>query len=577
MNTLTNALPIVAAAYGRKFNVPVQVGGDQACTDGTTIRIPQLVDTPVAKTLAWGYLAHEAGHLRHTDFHTWQSIPSTPPLLTSITNILEDVRIENAMIGSYPGTRQTLNAVLDWMIEEGQIAAPSTQDEAPRVFVNALLVLARHRYRQQSALARIAQQAEQALRQVFPSSFVHRLLGLMTKIRQLGSTAESLDLAQRIVALMEQEAHESPKSRTQEQSQPEEEPRSDARNQSDENQQQQEDQAHPTESNRPDQQEPESQGTERQAEADSQSEHGEAGQPHDAPSNAQAPSALQQVLSADNDELPEDVFEAVAEALSAQSTPAPMLLPTAEHYAGDPQQGLAALHRVKVHSAKLTARLQGLVQAHTQTQHRTVRHGRQLSPRHLHRAGVGDTRIFRVKDQTVAPNTALHLLVDLSGSMAGGQDSLALDAAMALALALEPIRGVSRAVTVFPGRHGQDERVTSLLAHGQRVASHAGAFVQRARGGTPMTGALWFAAADLLSRPEDRKVIVTLTDGAPNHFASALDLVQRASSSGIELIGIGIQTDVSALFPVAIRIDDITDLKRELFRIAERLLLSTHH
>jgi hypothetical protein len=72
-------------------------------------------------------------------------------------------------------------------------------------------------------------------------------------------------------------------------------------------------------------------------------------------------------------------------------------------------------------------------------------------------------------------------------------------------------------------------------------------------------------------------VLITLTDGIPNDFPSALDLVQRASSSGIELIGIGIQTDVSALFPVAIRIDDIVDLKRELFRIAERLLLSPSH
>jgi cobalamin biosynthesis protein CobT len=92
-----------------------------------------------------------------------------------------------------------------------------------------------------------------------------------------------------------------------------------------------------------------------------------------------------------------------------------------------------------------------------------------------------------------------------------------------------------------------------------------------------MTGALWYAAADLLARQEDRKVLITLTDGIPNHFSSALDLVERASAAGIELIGIGIQTDVSALFPVAIRIDDIVDLKSELFRIAERLLLTPSH
>jgi cobalamin biosynthesis protein CobT len=53
-----------------------------------------------------------------------------------------------------------------------------------------------------------------------------------------------------------------------------------------------------------------------------------------------------------------------------------------------------------------------------------------------------------------------------------------------------------------------------------------------------------------------------------------LDLIRRAASSGIECIGIGIRQDVSRLFPVAVRIDDIADLKTALFGIAERLLLT---
>ena len=178
------------------------------------------------------------------------------------------------------------------------------------------------------------------------------------------------------------------------------------------------------------------------------------------------------------------------------------------------------------------------------------------------------------KDQRIAPNTALHLLVDLSGSMSGGQDGIALDAAMALALALEPIKGVSRAVTAFPSLQGRDDQVTRLLSHGDRAGARAGAFVQRGRGSTPMTGALWFAAADLLSRKEERKVILTLTDGDPDDWKSARDLVERAVVAGIELIGIGIQHDVSRLFPVAIQIQSVEDLKAELFRIAERLLLT---
>ena len=89
-----------------------------------------------------------------------------------------------------------------------------------------------------------------------------------------------------------------------------------------------------------------------------------------------------------------------------------------------------------------------------------------------------------------------------------------------------------------------------------------------------MTGALWFAAADLLTRREERKVIITLTDGAPDDFTSASNLVKQATATGIQIIGVGIGLDVSRLFPTAIRINDIADLKTELFRIAEQLLLN---
>ena len=163
-NTFHQALPIVAAAYGRQFGVAVQVGGDTACTDGRTIQIPALVDEPIAKTLAWGYLAHEAGHVRHTDFSAWPTVAQHGALLRTVTNILEDVRIEQAMLRAYPGTRQTLDAVLEWMLAQGQIGLSSASEPPPTVFANSLLVLARYRYRQQTLLAATATRAEQVLR-----------------------------------------------------------------------------------------------------------------------------------------------------------------------------------------------------------------------------------------------------------------------------------------------------------------------------------------------------------------------------------------------------------------------------
>ena len=568
MKTLTNALPIVAAAYGRTFNIPVQVGGDEAMTDGKVIRIPSVPDH--ANSLAYGYLAHEAGHVRFTNFELARH---AHPLGRFVEGILEDVRIENAMIRAYPGTRSTLDSVVDALIADGKLTPVTDQAGPVEILGNGLLHLTRHRYRKQTALASHAKQADQAMRQVLGARFVHRLHGLLTEIPTLASTAESMALARKILALVEQESQDASPQPT-----PAEE-EDDNPSEDDEHKAQGSGLQDPGTQN-PDDEE----GTEDGSEHSEPSTQNPDGESADDGSENQEPStrnqgqdicnALRETLAAGEEELPEDLFATVADALSAESVHSPTLLPTKEPYAGNRHYGGLALHRVKVHSATLTARLQGLVQAHTLTRHRTAQRGRALSPSHLHRAGVGDPRIFRVREHKVAPDTALHLLVDLSGSMSGGQDGIALDAAMALALALEPIKGVSRAVSAFPGLLGQDQNVTAILAHGERVATRAGAFVQYARGGTPMTGALWFAAADLLARRETRKVLLTLTDGEPNDVRSALDLMRRAAASGVECIGIGIRQDVSRLFPVAVRIDDIADLKTALFGIAERLLLT---
>ena len=210
LNSLTNALPIVAAAYGRKFGVAVQVGGTVAQTDGLTIAIPAIGDDPVARTLAWGYLTHEAAHVRYTDFDAVRRTAAKGPLAKGILNILEDVRVENAILGPYPGARGTLDAVNGWLIEHDQLAAPGEGDAPPAVLGNALLVMAFLRYRGETRLAEAAGEAERVLRKTFPSRFVHRLLGLMAEIPGLGSTQDAADLTERIVALIEEEAQEPP-------------------------------------------------------------------------------------------------------------------------------------------------------------------------------------------------------------------------------------------------------------------------------------------------------------------------------------------------------------------------------
>ena len=611
MSTLTNALPIVAAAYGRKFGVQVQVGGSQACTNGKLIQIPALTDDPEAKLLAFGYVTHEAGHLRHTDFAVW---PPTSPVGVFIEGVIEDVRIENALLQDYPGSRVTMDAVMTALIKRQQLVPVTEADEPTDVLCNGFLALARYHFRGQKELAVHAQTAESIMRAKFTARFVNRLRGLMTEINGLQSTADSKALALQILELMNEESQPQPPAAQQtgegqEQQPPDanasgqgHQPATDSGtgNDQDSSQQEQGQKGGSESANKPEtvhQDNDQAQGAEgagkpEKGHQDSpndnsgeQDQPGNAGQPgaqEQADDGGQAGnpgqegagrSALRSTLSAGTDDLPKDVFATVAELLNAAQMHTPTLLPTLVPFQGDHAQGSRMLNQVRDHSAHLTARLQGLVQAQRLTKNRTTKQGRVLDPNRLHRVAVNDARIFARKEHKQQPNTALHLLVDLSYSMRYGRDRTALEAGMALAMALENIPGVTQAITAFPGHLGDGDQVVKLLGHGERVADQVGRFVQEGRGSTPMTGALWFAAADLLARTEPRKVILALTDGEPNHLPSAKDMIKKARQEGIEVIGIGIQQDVRGLFPVAITIHDVGDLKRELFRIAERLLV----
>ena len=149
---------------------------------------------------------------------------------------------------------------------------------------------------------------------------------------------------------------------------------------------------------------------------------------------------------------------------------------------------------------------------------------------------------------------------------------IALEATLALALAFEGIPGVNPGVTAFPGR--QDDSVFQLLEHGQRVNARTGAFSLAATGSTPMTEAIWFGAASLLRCREPRKVLMVMTDGQPNDTLSTLELLHRCRDSGIETVGVGLGLDVSHLFPVAITIHDLSELRAQLFELSKAVLLA---
>ena len=546
---LKNALPIVAAAYGEKFGVKVLIQGQDAFTDGERIVIPTAnPDDPHYQQIAWGYLAHEAAHIRHTNFDMVQKA-SSKPIRKALLNIIEDVRIENELAKDYPGTRRSISQVIEYMVDTQQMCVPEQLEPASNLQAWLLFRLRCH-FLGQKALTPLYQAVDERVRQLFPAAAMSRLSAMLTAVPSLGSTGEVLKLVDAIVAMLEEESRP-----------PQDESDADSGNDIGQD-------ASNDSNNSSDSQTPEA--------ASSAME--DAAETGDSDNSDQADN-LRQALEASAAQFEPDTFAQVAEVLSEQAEGhqgvTPLSLPQAEQaMLGDE----AILTLSASESAQIRARLRGMVQSSQDNRNHAKRQGLRVATHRLAASQAGESRLFIQRQPRIAPNAAVHLLVDISGSMGKpiGEGNrkyfhVANEAALALAMALEGIPGVVPAVSYFPGIH---QEVSIALLPKQSVRHRAACFDQKPRGCTPMAQAMWFAANSLLAQKQKRKLMIVLTDGDPDDWAATHDIVDRCRRSGFELLGIGIQTrSVEKFFPQSIVINDVKDLKRELFEVTQQLLI----
>ena len=129
----------VASVFGRKSNVKVTFKGDGAYTNGKDIVLPSInlngnvSDKTVAITR--GYLDHEAGHIRHTDFDALRvfagdAASQGKKLVRTIHNVLEDIWLEKRVMAEYAGSRKNLVAVSEAVNQQflDTFSAPNEDD-----------------------------------------------------------------------------------------------------------------------------------------------------------------------------------------------------------------------------------------------------------------------------------------------------------------------------------------------------------------------------------------------------------------------------------------------------------------
>lgn len=246
------------------------------------------------------------------------------------------------------------------------------------------------------------------------------------------------------------------------------------------------------------------------------------------------------------------------------------------------------------------------------------RSGRLHSP-NLHRLIAGDDRVFFRREEGASMDTAISLVIDCSGSMAGTRLKLATEAAYALGSVLSRL-GIEFECLGFTDaykdpcmdkRYHKDLEAANAIAPITRftpiVMPRFKEFHERwthpvqkrfahvfnangynscgiDMGGTPEGCGMEFAARRLLQRKESRKIMITMTDGEPgsssyngNNYGGwqkhSTDMVKSIEASGIDLVGIGIQhSGPKNYYTNAIVINSLDELPKQLLALLKGLI-----
>ena len=558
-------LPLVAKALGEKYDIQVQISGDQAYTNGRIINLPSLPDSKEAALLARGYIDHESAHIRFTDF----SVKSSTSMLKCLTNILEDIRIEKMMGAKYPGCRSNLKDLAEHLKQQGSFT-PSLQNP-PQTLLSWLC--ARGRLTLNQDFSDILAMTSSTVNGFLGTGY-KKLLDLTERIPNLVSTRDSQSMAEEILRLIRDEKHQQEQERKRQEDQKAKttcssdgsKPDGSSDDQEEDNQASGTDQ----QSGEPEQgtgdSSPDGDNTGTAAGDDSQSQA--AGNPSPpVPKSGSSgelggnPEALQEMLDCDPGGFG-DVGEILKHELITEGETVGnrggVLLP--------PEASLRTfpidIHETRRHTALLRARLSGLIQASRLRRRHARRTGSKIDNRVVHRLALNDTRLFLHQEEKTEVNTAIMILVDRSGSMQHQKIEVASKTAYVVAEALDSIPGCFAAVAAFPV--GNSDGVAPLVRFGERPCSSK--FGMSAGGGTPLAQALYWAGVELLKREEPRKILLSVTDGEPDDLRTTKRAIRWLLEQGIEPMGLGIcEESVRTIFPTYGVVYSVEELPPALF------------
>lgn len=206
-------------------------------------------------------------------------------------------------------------------------------------------------------------------------------------------------------------------------------------------------------------------------------------------------------------------------------------------------------------TAQLDAQLSGLMQSIVLNRGGYTSRGK-LDPRKVYRLNVNNPRVFYRKEERLKFNAQVVILADCSGSMQGQREMMANISTYALARSLRKIPGIRTDVYYYSAV--TFERALSQSDHISRFSR------MQASGGTPTGSAVENALSFFNYWDDSRKIILLVTDGEAQNMEYLRYVLQVAARNNVEVFGVGI--DCGAIEEVSEQIKDCKVIKhiREL-------------
>lgn len=241
-----------------------------------------------------------------------------------------------------------------------------------------------------------------------------------------------------------------------------------------------------------------------------------------------------------------------------------------------------------------------------------------LDPKRLVQASMGKPNVFRMREDRREVDTAVSVLIDLSGSMAGEACRLAAQVAIALSLVFEKV-GVAyevlgwnnkyltsgsaqrdhsqrcRTVRNDPAKYGKFSRFDPMVIYEFKsfdkrlVQERKGlSTIDRCVGGNNSdVDAVKVSHSHLRARMESRKILFVLSDGFPacsnsygcEHQNQHLrNEIERVVKNGIDCVGLGIMSEaVKQFYPRYVVIHELEDLPKAAFDQIAKLLVNERY